>query len=983
MRNLIVSIAIVICGCGSFVATADELQGFLNKNCLACHGAQRQENDQRFDDLGKDFSKLETLVVWQGILDQLNLGEMPPADSPQPSREATSQFIERLTVKLQSAYAERRSTRGQTVLRRLNRHELRNTFRDLLFLDGLMYRPGIADTRLYDNNGNGRVEHTADDPVRFFPADEGEEGSANIGEKLVMSDFLLNLIYGAADESIAAATHLEIKPNVQKKRIIAPLNKRGAGELERIAGENKPQFDSLFRGASLKIDELNRVGISARYRVVVEISAGNQHHPWGELIPTPQNEPFRLSLELAKGRNQIPISNWEIPADGRIHEFSCESWIDGDWGPQITWQNGPTSRELQTERLVKKYLPERFIEPPKQSQFADKTEFENVRRKRTREMETALLQNYLGPWVKIHSLTLEPLIDSWPPKSHQLLYGDGSGEEGEVRKLLFRFAERAFRRPVSKEEMEPYVRLVLEAIEEKQGGAAEELRYRIYRGRWSKLPEFESLTPVSEGVFPSGMVDLNVSPAKDYFGLVCEGKIKVPENGEYVFEMASDDGARILINSEIVVEHDGLHGATPKKGSVSLKTGTHDLRIEYFAFGSPNRFRASWSGPGVSPTPLSFNGQTSRDGGGALSRANGVVGALQDGYLAILCSPQFLYRSEDSGPLDSYEIASRLSYFLWSSMPDEALFELANKEMLDDPRVLAQQVDRMLADEKAKSFVQNFAAAWLRLDKLGKMPPSEQFYRNLNVEQLMIEQVSRYFSDVVTNNAPVSQLIDSQYVYMNEVLGKWIYRREDIRGSALRKIEISDPRLGGIFVLPGVMTATANGVDTSPIVRGAWVLENVLGSPPSPPPPDVEPLPTDTREATTIREQLLLHRKHEACNGCHRRIDPMGFAFENFDQIGRWRDKYPRSKDQINTSARMANGELLEDIVEFKQMLLAREQEVTRCLAEKLLSYSSGRLMEPLDRGEVDRIVRELANTNGGLRDLIKLVVQSEIFLNK
>jgi len=130
-------------------------------------------------------------------------------------------------------------------------------------------------------------------------------------------------------------------------------------------------------------------------------------------------------------------------------------------------------------------------------------------------------------------------------------------------------------------------------------------------------------------------------------------------------------------------------------------------------------------------------------------------------------------------------------------------------------------------------------------------------------------------------------------------------------------------------------------------------------------------------------KQLLLHRKHEACNGCHRKIDPMGFAFENFDQIGRWRDKYPRSKDQINTSATMANGELLEDIVEFKQMLLTREDEVTRCLTEKLMSYSSGRLMEPLDRGEVDRIVRELANANGGVRDLIKLVVQSEIFLNK
>ena len=150
-----------------------------------------------------------------------------------------------------------------------------------------------------------------------------------------------------------------------------------------------------------------------------------------------------------------------------------------------------------------------------------------------------------------------------------------------------------------------------------------------------------------------------------------------------------------------------------------------------------------------------------------------------------------------------------------------------------------------------------------------------------------------------------------------------------------------------------------------------------------PPPPDVEPLPTDTPEAVTIRERLLLHRKYESCNGCHRKIDPMGFAFENFDQVGRWRDRYPRSKDLIDASATMANGGSIKDIVEFKQMLLARKEEVTRCLTEKLLSYSSGRMMEPVDRGEVERIVDDLSKVNGGIRDLIKMVVQSQIFLNK
>jgi hypothetical protein len=179
------------------------------------------------------------------------------------------------------------------------------------------------------------------------------------------------------------------------------------------------------------------------------------------------------------------------------------------------------------------------------------------------------------------------------------------------------------------------------------------------------------------------------------------------------------------------------------------------------------------------------------------------------------------------------------------------------------------------------------------------------------------------------------------------------------------------------------MTATANGVETSPVIRGTWVLENVLGTPPAPPPPDVEPLPSDTREATTIRELLDLHRKHEACNSCHRKIDPMGFPFENFDVVGRWRDKYKRAKAPIDASATLTNGRKIPDIVAFKQMLLDQKPLVIRCLTSKMLTYATGRKLEAVDRGEVDRIVTELAKRDNRLRELVQLVVASDIFLSK
>jgi len=315
------------------------------------------------------------------------------------------------------------------------------------------------------------------------------------------------------------------------------------------------------------------------------------------------------------------------------------------------------------------------------------------------------------------------------------------------------------------------------------------------------------------------------------------------------------------------------------------------------------------------------------------------------------------------------------------------LLQLASTNKLSDAVVQQQQVERMLKDPRAESFMHNFTVAWLRLDKLGKMPPEKsgpfRFYHDRKMEPVMVAQSTAYFADLVNTNGKIERFIDSDYTFMNAVLGQWIYNRKDLVGDRLRKVALTDPRRGGIFTQPSVMTATANGVDTSPVVRGVWVLENVLGTPPSPPPPDVEPLAPDLRAAKTIREQIQLHRKQDACNSCHRKIDPMGFAMENFDPVGRWREKYPRVRKKIDASATTTTGREMADIVEFKKMLMSKKQLVTRCLTKKMLSYASGRILEPTDRGEVDKIVAKLEAKGNGLRDLIKLVVQSDVFLAK
>ncbi|NRB28556.1 MAG: DUF1592 domain-containing protein, partial [Roseibacillus sp.] len=644
---------------------------------------------------------------------------------------------------------------------------------------------------------------------------------------------------------------------------------------------------------------------------------------------------------------------------------------------------GPTDRILRAEKVVEKYLPELFFKRPDKK--VDKPGHDSW----PLDMARLLFRGgYPGPHLRIHSLKVEPLLDAWPPRSHTALYGTESSEEKEIRRLMFRFAERSFRRPVKPEEVEPYVQLVLQQQVEpvvKVAGAIRNLSYRVYEGKWDKLPDFDSLEAVAKGSLPKGLIDIRASQRKEYFGMVFEGVVDAPKAGEYVFEMASDDGARILVDGKKVVVHDGLHGPTLMKGKVRLEPGEHAIRMEYFAYGGANSLRAGWSGANSAHAKLSVdslhNAPKNRKPKNAVPP---LVRAMQDGYAALMCSPQFLYFKEKPGPLDDFAIASRLSYFLWSSMPDEALLALAGAGKLREPAELDRQVERMLKDPKAAAFIRHFPSAWLRLDKLGKMPPSGgdyQFYKNLRVEPMLMKQVTSYFAEILETNGRIEQFIDSDYTYMNQTLAKWVYRREGIRGERLRKVKLEDPRRGGIFTQPGVMTATANGVDTSPVIRGVWVLENVLGTPPSPPPPDVEPLPTDTREASTIRELLALHRKNEACNSCHRKIDPLGFAFENFDVVGRWRDRYKRAKGPIDTSATLSNGTEIADIMAFKKMLMERKPLVIRCLTEKMLTYATGRKLEAIDRGEIDRITAELARRDNRLRELVRLVVKSESFL--
>ncbi|MBT5815370.1 MAG: DUF1592 domain-containing protein [Opitutales bacterium] len=360
--------------------------------------------------------------------------------------------------------------------------------------------------------------------------------------------------------------------------------------------------------------------------------------------------------------------------------------------------------------------------------------------------------------------------------------------------------------------------------------------------------------------------------------------------------------------------------------------------------------------------------------------------AMKDGLKAILCSPVFLYLEEekltsDSDRLTDYGLASRLSYFLWGSQPDSELFNLARRNRLSRPGVLALQMDRMLADERSDRFVSGFLDSWLTLRNLGDAPPDrgkfEKYYAD-DLGDAMRTETEMFTRFALDENLSVDYFLDADFTFVNEDLAE-LYGLEGIEGAAFRKVALTDPRRGGLLGQASILTVTANGVDTSPVLRGVWLLENLLGTPPPPPPPDVEPLDPDIRGTTTIREQLTKHREAEACNECHRKIDPLGFALENFDPIGQWRDMYG-DRAEIDASGKLPSGEQFEDVVNFKKALLAKKDIFSRALTKKMLSYALGRRIEIMDRTEIDRILESMEETGDGFRDLVRLIVLSETF---
>ena len=803
----------------SGAAYADLPTQFLSTYCIDCHGPDTQKADRRFDGLADKITDLDQLELWQEIVDQLNLGEMPPPRKKQPVAGEKAKTIASITVGIAAARAKLASSGQHTVMRRLNRFEYQQTISDLLSLNVQAWNPA-AD----------------------FPPDVKVHGFDNNGRELVTSGMLLDHYLIAAEEVVARATRFGPRPESKQYAQQTPyyFDGKEKAKLPKLFHVDRFRFipdtpytdmyGRHFRGGHIGFRPLyGGVAQSGMYTVRVKAAAVDREHPYGKALDDFRNgDPLVLEVATVDREGSVEstgsittersVGLAELTSDQPAW-FEWTTHIDQGFEPEVRFRNGTTA----TKRLVR-IITSNASEHPEVAPFANM--------KSGNEKSHGLLKVYRGPKLRIYDIRVEgPHIDQWPPAGHTLMYGDLQPDElnrSTITERLRLFAASAFRRPLRGDELKPIERMVIAKLE-----------------------------------------------------------------------------------------------------------------------------------AGMDP-----------------------LAALQLGFQTILCSPSFIYLQEGNGPLDGYSLASRLSYFLWSSQPDEILLEHAKSGRLSNANVLDAEVDRMLKDPRSQRFVNQFVRRWLDWDNIGEMPVSENFrvYFRDNLESAMAAETKMFFRQILDENLPPKRFLDADYTFVNRELAAH-YGLAPVQGNHLRQVSTKGTVRGGLMTQGSFLTASANGVDTSPVVRGIYALEKVLGYTPPPPPDDVPEIEPDIRGALTVREELAKHRSIATCAECHRKIDPLGFALENFDPIGAWRTEYGR-KLPVDASGKLPSGETFKDITQLRTLLIERHELFTRSLAENLMTYALGREVEVGDRPAIDRICEDMADPKKGLRDLIKAIVASESFLH-
>jgi hypothetical protein len=481
-------------------------------------------------------------------------------------------------------------------------------------------------------------------------------------------------------------------------------------------------------------------------------------------------------------------------------------------------------------------------------------------------------------------------------------------------------------------------------------------------------------TTLKKGRFEGGQVGTGEGEDQDLPGIAIDRLTM-----ERIHHGACDDEVRDLLFGDLSVEREDKR----KDFRVVSKSPEEDLArlISTFA-------RRAFRRP-VSSEQLAGYVELAQT---ALEDGEDFTDALRIGYRALLCSPRFLYLTEDPGRLDDHAIAARLSYFLTGSTPDARLTELADAGRLHDPKTIIKETDRLLAGDGGRQFLQDFAAEWLDLDQIDFTTPDTRMFRDFDsiVQHSMLDETHSFLETMLRGNLGVARLMDADFTFLNSRLARF-YEIDGVEGDDLQKVSLSDDtHRGGILTHGALLKVTANGSTTSPVIRGVWVSERLLGEEIPPVPAGIPAIEPDIRGATSIREQLEKHRSQASCASCHVKIDPPGYALENFDPAGQWRDRYAQlvrgrreRGPEIDPSYVLPDGREFEDVDDFRDLIADNPRKLAKNVAEKMLVYGTGAPASFADRDAIEQIADKAKTDEYGFRSVLYAVVTSPVFLSK
>jgi hypothetical protein len=838
---------------------------FVARFCAECHDKTTQEATLDLTSLPRDLSNPDHFRRWVKVHDRVAAGEMPPKDAEQPKPAERTAILGTLRESLLAA--ERATSKDVPRLRRLTRAEYENTVRDLFDMTGI----ALAGRLPADGSAHGFDKH----PEAL------DISHVNVAKYLESADHILDY---------AIATRPE-PPTIQRRRIslvnrggfVAHIVMNGDGVLLKNR-QPDPEFPPAAEQNHLDQGAHERWG-SFRNGA----SVGLFRHEDESVSPY-----FIEHVTIYPGRYRVRTSLWSFQWDqgkmlpGRGTEAARLSVVqltgDGRGGQHPSYALGyfdaPAADALEHEVVV--WLNRNELIGFNTASLAPVANYY----KKRRAME------FTGPGIAVDWLDIEgPLYESWPPRSHKLLFGD------------------------------------------------------------LPLAEF--------------------NPA-DHPGLTPPRRIRVRQLGA------------------------GQNRPDPTSGlwTVQSKTPLKDADRLLASF-LPKLFRR----PVSDDVRQQYVGIVRK----RLKAGDCFELAMRAAYRSALVAPDFLYHIEPPAKLDDYALACRLSYFLWNSLPDKQLMQHATAGDLREAKVLHAEMERLLRHPRSQRFVNDFLGQWLKLRQIAATDPDRKLYPEFSpyLQDAMVAETRAFFRELLAKDLDTSHLVKSSFVMVNEKLATH-YGISDVTGSQMRRVPLPEdcPR-GGFLTQAAILKITANGTTTSPVPRGAFVMDRLLGEPPEPPPANVPAIEPDVRGATTIRDQLAKHRKHAVCASCHRRIDPPGFALESFDVIGGFRDRYrsigegdPAQRGSIDSligitfllgpsvdsTGKLSDGRAFKDIRQYQTLIASDSTRLLQNLTHQFTVYATGRAVRFSDRPAIDEIVRRTKASGGGIRTLLHELIGSPLF---